>query len=468
MLWAVLLVGVLASFPAASRSSTPTRKQPAARWLAYGHDGQLTNFVRIPGLTSKTARLLKLKWSKTLDGAIVASPLYAKGTLYVETEAGSVYALRPSDGAIRWRRTLGIVSTQSCGNWGLTSTGAIDLARNVLYAISSDGLLHALSLTSGSERPGWPLGITNAHADGEYVWGGLRLLGSTLYIPVASYCDVAGSDGHVADGRLVAVDVRRPQVTAIFDPVPGDGNLGGIWGWGGVSVAADGKTLYTGVGNSRVYDPSCSCYEDTAGLGDSMVKLTPNLHVVGWYRSKQYPGTGDYDFGSSPLLFRPAGCKPFAAANSKLGWMYIWNRDRLSHGPKISFGGLGDGIAAFVGQPSYAPALRMVYESHVFKTRGGKKIGDGIQAFSVDTGCRFHRRWLTSVGEGQMPPPLVVGDVVFAAGGETGAYTALDARTGKRLWHFATASATLAPAIAAESRIFAGDFGGTLRAFAPR
>jgi outer membrane protein assembly factor BamB len=64
-----------------------------------------------------------------------------------------------------------------------------------------------------------------------------------------------------------------------------------------------------------------------------------------------------------------------------------------------------------------------------------------------------------------MPPPLVVGDVVFAPGGETGGYMALDARTGVPLWRLATAAATLSPAIAAGSRIFAGDFGGALRAF---
>jgi outer membrane protein assembly factor BamB len=154
-----------------------------------------------------------------------------------------------------------------------------------------------------------------------------------------------------------------------------------------------------------------------------------------------------------------------AAANDKNGWMYVWNRDRLKYGPKFaSF--LGDGLTAFVGQPSYAPPLRMIFESHAFVTRGGKKIGDGIRAFSVNAHCGITRRWLTVVGEGQEPPPLVVGDVVFAPGGDKGGYTALNARTGKPLWRFATAWGTISPAIAAGSRIFAGDLGGTMRAFA--
>jgi outer membrane protein assembly factor BamB len=460
--WGLLLACALASFPAASSSST--KRIPRPRWLSYGHDGQLTNFVRVPGLTSKTARRLRQAWSKNLDGPIIASPLYAENTLFVETEAGTVYALRPGDGAVRWRRTLGVVATRDCGTWGLTSTGAIDLTRNVLYAISADGFLHALSLTSGSERRGWPVAITSAHADGEYVWGGLRLLRSTLYVPVASYCDVPGSDGVRANGRLVAVDVARARVSATFDPVPGEGNMGGIWSWGGVSVDPAGKTLWTGVGNSYVYDADCSCITEWAGFGDSMVKLTPDLHVLGSHRP-DLPDNLDLDFGSSPLLFQPSGCKPFAAANDKNGWMYVWNRNRLKAGPRFSFG-LGDGLAAFVGQPSYSPPLRMIFESHVFDTRGGKKIGDGIQAFTVNSHCGIARRWLTSVGQGQMPPPLVLGDLVFAAGGETGGYIVLDGRTGKPLWRFATASATLSPAIAAGARIFAGDLSGVMRAFA--
>jgi hypothetical protein len=465
MLWGVLLVVVLASFPAASNSSPSASKKAAPRWLAYGHDGQLTNFVKVPGLASKTTRGLKVKWTTTLDGPIFASPLYANGTVYAETEAGSVYALRATNGATRWQRKLGTVSTPSCGTWGLTSTGAIDLTRKVLYAISSDGFLHALSLADGSERPGWPVPVTHAHADGEYVWGGLRLLGSRLYVPVASYCDVAGSDGHVADGRLVAVDVKRARIAETFDPVAGDGNLGGIWGWGGVSVDPAGKTLWTGVGNSHVFDPACSCFTDTAGYGNSMVKLTPDLRVLGSYRPKDIADGQDLDFGSAPLLFQPKGCKPFSAGNNKNGWMYIWNRNRLKYGPRYGFG-IGDGLEAFVGQPSYSPTLRMIFESHAFKNGGGKKLGDGIQAFTINSHCGIARSWLTVVGSGEMPPPLVLGDLVFASGGETGGYTVLSARTGRPLWRFATQYKTFAPAIAAGTRIFAGDAAGTMRAFA--
>src|SRR6266540_3643688 len=97
---------------------------------------------------------------------------------------------------------------------------------------------------------------------------------------------------------------------------PGEGNLGGIWGWGGVSVDRCGRALYTGVGNSYFHDPACDCYSDTAAYGNSMIKLTPTLRVLDWNRPKPHLSTGDYDFGSAPMLFQPRGC-PHLAAGAK-------------------------------------------------------------------------------------------------------------------------------------------------------
>lgn len=465
---AVAVLAVLGGVVVGSVRSTTAVKPPLpTQWLAYGHDAQLTNFVRMPSLTVSAARKLAVAWQERLDGPIVGSPLYAKGTLFVETEAGSVYALRPSKGTVRWRRTFGAVDTPSCGSWGFTSTGAIDLRSGALYVIGGDGYVHALGLADGRERAGWPVAVTAAHSDGEYVWGGLRLLKKTLYVGVGSYCDVPGSDGHLANGRLVGINVDRHRVSATFDPVPGDQNLGGIWGWGGVSADTNGKALFTGIGNSQVLSPSCDCDVDTAGYGDAMVALTPGLRPIASNRPKPVLATGDYDLGTAPLLFQPPGCPPLAAGNGKIGWLFVWNRRHLAHGTRFRVA-LGDGIASFVGQPSYSPSLHTIFESHVLLKRSGKKIGDGIAAYTVDAHCRFHRKWLTSVGVGEEPPPLVAGGVVFAPGGDRGGFTALDARTGKSLWRLKTINATISPPIAAGGFIFAGDYGGTLRAFAPR
>ena len=478
ILFGLIVVAALSAFVASSaskRGAAPSA--PNQSWLAYGHDAQLTNYLK-PGLTTAAARRLKQVWTKKLDGGIAASPLYISGstrvsslktdTLIVATESGAVYALRPGSGKVVWTRTLGVVSsTGGCGPWGISSTGAVDLKRGVVYIISADGWLHALNLRTGGDKRGWPVSITSDNSNAEYVWGGLRLLRNTLYVPVASYCDVRGDDGRLANGRLVAVNVDRAAQVGVFDPVPGEENLGGIWGWGGVSVDPAGKLLYTGTGNSYVFDPSCNCIVDDAFYGDSMVKLTPDLQVVGSNRPTGYPPTGDLDFGSAPLLFRPTGCPPLAAANSKFGATFVWNRDALKNGPVTAM--LIGGDIAFVGQPSYSPALRMIFIAGENRPWVPPYPGHGVTAFTIDAHCRhFDMRWRAQVGAGTAPPPIVLGDVVIAAGGFGGGYAAIAARTGKVLWRFETGVPALAPVIASKGRIYAGDFGGTLRVFAPK
>jgi putative pyrroloquinoline-quinone-binding quinoprotein len=238
-----------------------------------------------------------------------------------------------------------------------------------------------------------------------------------------------------------------------------------MWGWGGVSVDPAGKGLFVGVGNSHVFDAGCQCYVDDAGYGDAMVKLTPGLRVVGWHRPVTIPNTGDVDFGSAPLLFQPPGCPPLAAANNKIGRMYVWDRNHLAHGTRYRISlGAGPG---FVGQPSYSPELRMIFESHVAVLRGQAKLGDAIGAFKIDKKCKFHFVWKKIVGLENEPPPVVIGDVVFAAGGDDGDYVALAARTGRVLWRYQTEGATYSPPIAAGGRIFAGELTtGRLHAFA--
>jgi outer membrane protein assembly factor BamB len=108
----------------------------------------------------------------------------------------------------------------------------------------------------------------------------------------------------------------------------------------------------------------------------------------------------------------------------------------------------------------------MIFEGHAAIAQNGRQIGDGVAAFTIDSKCRFHLRWKRRVGFGNEPPPLILGEVVFAPGGDAGGYTALAARTGRVLWRFPTHGMTWSPPIAAGGRIFSGDLDGVLHSFA--
>ena len=430
-------------------------------WLAYGRDAQLTNGASQPSINAKTAASLHSLWHADLDGPIVASPLASSGIVYAATEAGSVVALHADTGSTLWKDSFGSVATAACGSWGISSTGAIDTARGLLYVANADGLLRAIDLATGAVE--WSLAITG-RPSGEYVWGGLRLVGDRLYVPVASYCDAPGSDGVFADGRVVGVDVAAQRIAATYDTVPGSGNLGGVWGWGGVSVEPDASALWTATGNSRVLDATCDCFVDDAGDGNSVVELSLDLQVLASNRPEDIPTALDDDFGAAPVLFDVRGCGAYAAANNKDGNLYVWNREDVGSGPVFK---LAIGTASadpFVGEPSWSAGRETLYDATTNVVIDGKSQGDGVTALRFNANCELRSPWQTAVGHGAQPPPILLGDVLFAAGG-SGGWSLISAATGDVLWHEDTPSLTVAPPIAADGRIFAGGYDGVLTAF---
>ena len=457
---AVLTALLVAGAAGGARGAAPRAND--GEWLAYGRDGRLDNAVVSPTLRPSTVPDLREQWRAQLDGTVVASPLVAGGIVYAATEAGSVYALSTADGHVVWQQTTG--TTVACDlTFGISSTGAIDRGRGLLYVIGADGQLHAFELASGAEAAGFPIDLIPS-PETQYVWGGLRIAGGRLYVPFSSYCDEVTAGDQLADGGIVGVDLANPADQVVFDAVPGAGNGGGIWGYGGVSAEPDGSFLYTGVGNAHVYDPACDCDRDDAPFGDQLVKLTPDLRVVDSDHPPGIDPEGDQDFGSAPLLFQPHGCPPLAAANNKNGVLYIWDRTNLAAGPLTGFG-VGDAEAPFVGQPSWSSRLQTIFDSEARVPRTGPKTGNGVVAIKASyLGCHFEEIWQTAIGDGNQAPPLVVGNVVFAGGGTEGLF-ALDGRTGAVLWAQPTDGAsTYSPLVEARRTLFA-PVGDGIRAY---
>jgi outer membrane protein assembly factor BamB len=459
----------LVAVPAAEGSHASLPFEPEA-WTSYGYDNQLTNSIASRALTLRSTPRLSPTWSTQLDGPVYASPLAAKADgrllVFVATEAGSVYAVDSASGKVVWQRSLGAVQTAECGKWGITSTGAIDLERGLLYEISADGLLHALALATGDEAAGYPITlITNNRY--EYAWGGLRIANERLYAVVASYCDVGPPGGSMPEGRMFAVPLSSPAMLSSWDPVPGDGNLGGMWGWGGVSIDPNDGRVFTGVGNSSVRSDACGCVIDDAGYGDSIVALSPDIStVLDSDNPPAVPSTGDSDFGAAPLLFQPTACPPLAAMNNKDGALYVWDRNGLSAGPRLRIP-LGDGVAAFVGAPSWSAGKQMVYVGQSVIREGGVTLGNGVTAWHVDPGCGFRPIWSAKFGTGSQATPLVVGDILFATGGRTGGFFAVNAQDGTPLWSYPTEGRTVAAMISVAGALYGADTSGVLYGFVP-
>src|SRR5919204_6509953 len=129
-----LLATLLLATPAAAGKPAARGQADDGEWLSYGHDNRLTNAVVSPTLRPTTVPNLHEQWRAQLDGLVVASPLFSDGVVYTATEAGSVYALDATDGHLLWQQQTG--TALACGTtFGISSTGAIDTGRRVLYEI---------------------------------------------------------------------------------------------------------------------------------------------------------------------------------------------------------------------------------------------------------------------------------------------------------------------------------------------
>ena len=332
-----------------------------ASWTSYGHDAQLTGFTDAPLFNAQVKGFAPV-WKASLSGAdrsrrrsrrarrlrgSSSSPRRKRETCTRSETAA------PCSGRSRSARSL---TNGNCGIYGVSSTGAIDTARGVLYVIGASGMLHALRLSDGSEAPGWPVRVVSRTRT-EYVWGGLRLVGSTLYVPVASYCDATDRRGVPAEGRLEAIDVSDPSAApAVFDPVPGPDNLGGVWGWGGVAVSLDGGALYTGIGNA---EPDV----DNGG-SDSMVELSADLSETFARRPPASPRSTVRTSISvpHPCSSSRAGARRCSPRTTRTATSSSGGRTALAKGPYARIP-LSDGVDAFVGAPSWSPITQMLYDS---------------------------------------------------------------------------------------------------------
>jgi outer membrane protein assembly factor BamB len=128
---------------------------------------------------------------------------------------------------------------------------------------------------------------------------------------------------------------------------------------------------------------------------------------------------------------------------------------------------LGDGLAAFVGSPSWSAPKQMIYVAQSVIQEEGRRLGNGVTAWHVDAGCGFRPIWSAALGDGNQATPLVVGNVLFATGGKTGGFFALNAANGTRLWSFPTDGRTVAAMIAVGGQVFGADTKGVLYAFSP-
>src|SRR6516162_7197742 len=191
-----------------------------------------------------------LLFKVTLDNQVYAQPLVVAnvsiggGThnvVYVATTNNSVYALDADTGTQYWHVNLGTPISNTnygsgCvdinGNAGIVGTPVVDPSAGTLFVVNSlnnagtfSFMLHALNITTGAERTGSPVQITNSgfSALAENQRAGLALSGTNVLIPFSSHCDMG-----TYHGFLFAYDAASLAKGAVFNTSP-TGNGNSLW-----------------------------------------------------------------------------------------------------------------------------------------------------------------------------------------------------------------------------------------------
>ena len=327
---------------------TLTEHGDNARTGLYSSETKLTP-------TNVTQATFGLLFELPVDGKVDAQPLYVqnvavagKGThnvIFVETEHDSIYAFdaetKPDAGtSLLWGPVsmLGASETPSdavfgCGQVtpeiGVTSTPVIDLATNTMFliAMSKNGTtyhqrIHAIDITSGTEKAGSPKEVTATYAgtstnegDGSNLTfapkqhkerSALLLDRGTIYTTWSSHCDHGPYSGWI-----IAYDESLNQTTVWNDEPNNNGGGAAFWNAGAGPALDSASNLYHATGNGG-FDSTMSGTGFPMGndYGNSFLKLTPStstLTVADYFTegNETAESSADVDMGSSGVMVLP-------------------------------------------------------------------------------------------------------------------------------------------------------------------
>ncbi len=294
-----------------------------------------------------------------VDGYIFAQPLYvpdlaiAGGThnvVYVATAADSVFAFDADNGALLWNHNYGtpvpssVIDTQNIlVQVGIISTPAVDPSTETMYVVTKTYenktqifRLHALDITTGSEKFGGPVEISatvngvgsgndgNGHvpfqASKENQRPAVTLANGVVYLAFASHEDYAPFHGWVLGYSASTLN----QLYVFNDTA--NGSDGGIWQSGqGLVVDASGN-LYFMAGNG-----TADAQNGGSDYGEGFVKLSSSLVPLDYFIPNNFDALNsrDTDVGSGGPV--PIAGTTYIAGEGKQGLMYVVDTTNMGH-----------------------------------------------------------------------------------------------------------------------------------------
>ncbi|TMD32377.1 MAG: hypothetical protein E6I95_10810 [Chloroflexi bacterium] len=392
----------------------------SADWTTYHFDGAHTGYDPSPPAVSSFSS----SWSTTVDGLVMAEPLYFNGLVYAVTMHDQLYALNPSDGSIAWSYHIDnpfpASSIPSCDSVpgdavGIMSTPVIDPSAGVMYMVgmTSLGFYHLWAVNLSTHSLVYPpvsvdpmpdpfSGYSQTQQNLYQNQRGALALNSTgtLFIPYG------GRDGDCGQyhGYVIAVHASDGSALNTWH-TNFNYREAGIWAPGGVALDASGNAIVATGNGSQCSLP----YDD----GEQVLKLSPSLvQLTSWAPSNWASlNCSDTDIGSTAPS--PVG-NGLVFQSGKNGVGYLINSSNM--------GGIGGEVyqhqvcnTLSFGANAYANGVIFV------------PCQDGVHALNLGTNS-FTAAWnYTGITAG---PPIVAAGAVWVINTSGSTLDALSPNTG--------------------------------------
>lgn len=417
-------------------------------WNGWGVDNNNSRFQPAPagGITAADVPKLKLKWAFGFpdEGAAYGQPTIVGGRVYVGSGDGTVYSLDAQTGCIYWRfhaksviRNAVVIGPGPRAYFG-------DLKANYYSLDASTGKL--LWERKLDEQPFARISGTSKLHDGR------------LYVPIASQEENAGANVNYPcctfRGSLMALNAETGEVIwkSYTVPPPKQTSVGksgtayfgpsGATIWSSPTLDLKRNLVYVATGNSYSA-PTVETADAVVAMdlktGTIQWAQQANPDVYNWNCEKRVsPEAGscpadhgeDVDFGSSAILMDLGGGKDVLVAGQKSGVVHAFDpgqKGKILWQTRIGHGGIFGGV---------------------------------LWGMSANNGLVF----------------AALSDLQFEKPNAGGGLFALDAATGKVVWHAPPAkldcpakmhcnSAQMAATTAVPGAVFSGAMDGHLRAY---
>ncbi len=268
-------------------------------------------------------------YSYAVDGYVFAQPLYVPnltigGTthnvLFVATMEDSVYAFDADTNVLYWHTVVtgsgetpvpiqnitGSDDENIHGDVGIESTPVIDSTTSTIYVVAASlntssstyyHRLHALSLTSGTEKFGGPATISTSgfNTKMQNQRPGLVEANGDIYVAFGSYQDITPYNAYVMSySASTLAQVNVVNLTS-------GGSQGAVWNSGQAPATDKSGDLYITTANGD--DNFTNQWSETC------LKLSSTFGVLDWQTPADYQSlnSGDEDYGCGGNLLIPSG-----------------------------------------------------------------------------------------------------------------------------------------------------------------